>query len=68
MFIQKTHFEQVPLEMVKKMIAEQSQREEITQKGLATSSDAVKAIPQGEQDKSVAKSSALSPRYVWTLW
>jgi hypothetical protein len=68
MSIQKTHFEQVPLEMVKKMIAEQSQREEITQQELATSSDAVKAIPQDEHDKSLAKSSALSSRYVWTLW
>jgi hypothetical protein len=68
MTTQKTHFEQVPLAMVRKMIAEQNRREEYTYGEPATGSNAMKPDPQGAPDKSLEKSSKRSPLTVWTLW
>jgi hypothetical protein len=65
---QKTHFEQVPLEMVRKMIAEQSRREEFSRQKPATSGAAVKTTPTSEQDKTSEKSKALPSLDLWTLW
>jgi hypothetical protein len=68
MEIRKTHFEQVPLEMVLRMIAEQSRREELTQQELATSNDAAKTTPEGDYDKSLKKPSTARPLDEWTKW
>jgi len=66
--IHKTYFEQVPMETVRKILAERTRQEEAAQHEPATGSDAVKATPQDNQDKSLKKSSKLSPLEVWTLW
>ena len=66
--IHKTYFEQVPMETVRKIIAEQTRQQEAVQHEPETGSDAVKATPQDAHDKSLEKSSELFPLEVWTLW
>jgi len=68
MEIRKTLFEQVPLEMVLRMIAEQNRREELTQEELAASKDAEKTTPEGDYDKSLKKPSTARPLDEWTKW
>jgi hypothetical protein len=64
----KTHFEQVPLELVRRMIAEQTRREELTQQDLATSHRPGKTTPETDYDKSLKKPSTLRPLDDWTQW
>jgi hypothetical protein len=68
MEIRKTHFEQVPLQMVLKMIAEQCRREELTQQDLAAGNHPEKTTPEGDYDKSLKKPSTLRPLDDWTQW
>ena len=55
-----THYEQVPLELVIKLIQEELQRKIVIEKLPESGKNAVKAIPQGAPKPSVAVSPALS--------
>ncbi len=62
----KTRFEQVPLEMILKMLAEQSRREELSQLELAASNDAGNTTTESNDDKSLEKPGTPRPLGGWT--
>jgi len=68
MFRQKTHFEQVSLETVRKIVEEQIRKETRTENDQEAQNNAVKEIPSGAEDQSIAWSRALSERENWEPW
>jgi hypothetical protein len=68
MLIQKTHFKQVPLEFVRKLMEQQTRQETAAQRDQATGEDAAKPNPSGAREKAASKSGAPSPLEVWTRW